>query len=253
MIDQLAAQLKWHHYISLIVPLKTTNNNNNWSKLCHLLRSMELNVSQTWTLLPLFIINTPPVISVQMLTAVSPTKCTQIKSLHHQAPTLTAGGYDGRSCCGFKISLSFGWQRSVSCVWWICSCFLVDVLQDILMAFIVCLHSVCSLFMAWGGVMGGVGLLRRQSRTSALSTNGQWGSPPGPARSLCLRWWWSWSSHLDLSERCRCPCHGQRSQYLVRVEKTWGGQTQPLLPRKISNFGLTVEIWAQSLVLVHSI
>lgn len=74
-----------------------------------------------------------------------------------------------------------------------------------------CAHSSRPEVVWWVGS----GLdLRRQSKTSALNTDGQWGFPPGPARSPCP--WWSWSSRLDSSGRCRCPCRGWTSRNLVR-------------------------------------
>lgn len=146
----------------------------------------------------------------------------------------------------FKFSLSFGWWRSVRYIWWILSCSHNSLLTDSYLAgkscglCVLCLH--CCVLTVYGlGAVWWVGWyrkwgrgLRRQSKSSAWSTGGQWGSPPEPAKSLHLEW--PWSSHLDLSERCHCQCRGRWGQYLRGTEKTGKSNTTTVvLDMKIFN------------------
>lgn len=154
----------------------------------------------------------------------------------------TAGECGGMWSFRFKCSLSFGRWRSVRCIWWLLSCSHILLLIDSCLAGKscrlcgLCLHCCVLTGHGHGRWCGGWWQgLRRQSRSSAWSTGGQWGFRPVLAGTLHLEW--PWSSHLGLSERCHCRYREIWSLYLGRAEKRWGSQ-------KLWSFtSFTAEIW----------
>lgn len=87
-----------------------------------------------------------------------------------------------------------------------------------------------------------------QSKSSAWSRGGRWGSPRGPA------WSWlpmmPWSSHWGWLRTCRCLCHGMRNHYLRRddngeMQSGFGGRgvIQKAHPALKSMQSYTWDLW----------